>query len=142
MNDLKSLPAPELIRATEKAVQQERSSTAEVVRCFQEIYDRKFYLERGFPSFFEMVTKQFGYCAGAAQRRINSMRLIRDLPEVEKELSRRNPQRDFRESVRHLSEDRLRISLSISTELNKKLARLKNLMSHSKPCMATGLAVK
>lgn len=186
MTRLKSLPAPELIAATERAVQRERTSTIDVVRHFQEIADRKLYLERGFPSLFEMATKHFGYCAASAQRRINSMRLMRDLPEVEKqiesgvltltaaasvqsffyseakektpytksekieliesclnkstreverELSRRNPERDLRESVRHLSEERLRLSISISEELNHKLERLKNLMSHSDPGM-------
>ncbi len=188
MANLKSLPAPELIRATEQAVKFERASTMEVVRYFQEIADRKLYLERGFPSLFEMVTKHFGYCAASAQRRINSMRLVRDLPEVEKqiecgelsltaaaavqtflyaeakektaytraekieliesclnkstreverELSKRNPERDRRESIRHLSEDRLRLSVSISEDLNKKLDRLRSLMSHSNPNMRT-----
>lgn len=57
--------------------------------------------------------------------------------EVERELSKRNPDRDRRESIRHLSEDRLRLSLSISEELNKKLDRLRSLMSDSNPNMGT-----
>ena len=72
-----------LIKRTEQAVQTERASTAEVVRHLQEIQRRKLYLDAGFPTLYEMVTKKFGYCAGSAMRRINSMRLMTELPEVE-----------------------------------------------------------
>jgi hypothetical protein len=68
MNNLKSLTAEELLIETEKAVKNERLSTAQVVKLFEEIYARKLYLERGYPSLFEMAVKHFGYCAGSAQR--------------------------------------------------------------------------
>jgi hypothetical protein len=83
MTNLKSLTAEELLIETEKAVKNERLSTAQVVKLFEEIYARKLYLERGYPSLFEMAVKHFGYCAGSAQRRINSMKLMRELPEIE-----------------------------------------------------------
>ncbi len=81
--NLKSLTADELLIETEKAVKNERLSTAKVVRLFEEIYVRKLYLSRGYPSLFEMAVKHFGFCAGSAQRRINSMKLLRELPEIE-----------------------------------------------------------
>jgi len=56
------------------------------VRLFEEIYARKLYLSRGYPSLFEMAVKHFGYCAGSAQRRINSMKLMRELPEIEEKI--------------------------------------------------------
>lgn len=83
MKELKTLTDETLIDATTRAIREERLATTVVVKYFQEIYDRKLYLHRGYPSLFEMATKQFGYCAGAAQRRISSMRLIKDLPVVE-----------------------------------------------------------
>jgi hypothetical protein len=57
--------------------------------------------------------------------------------EVEMELCRRNPEREKRESIRPISNDRLRVSFSISDELNQKLDRLKDLMSHSNPNLST-----
>jgi hypothetical protein len=53
--------------------------------------------------------------------------------EVEQELVRRNPEREKRESIRHTSVDRVRVSFSISEELNQKLNRLKDLLSHTNP---------
>jgi hypothetical protein len=186
--NLKSLSSAQLLAQTESAVRCERESTAVVIRHFQEISNRKLYLDRGFSSLFEMATKHFGYCAASAMRRINSMKLIRDLPEVEakietgelsltaaanvqsffqaeakerkglsfaskielvdaclgkstreveKELSRRSPTNDKRESIRHTAEDRLRLSCSISEELYEKLEHLKNLMSHADAKMST-----
>jgi hypothetical protein len=173
-----------LLLKTELAVKTERRSTSEVVRLFQEISNRKLYLERGFPNLYEMATKHFGYCAGSAMRRINAMRLTSIIPgvesklesgelslsvasevqsffcseakedrpyslnakielietclnksrrEVERELVRRNPEREKRESIRHTSIDRVRVSFSISEELNQKLNRLKDLLSQTNP---------
>lgn len=188
MKYLKTLSSEALILETEKAVKNERHSTAVVVKHFQEIYDRKLHLKRGYPSLFEMATKHFGYCAGAAQRRINSMRLVNDLPEIEskivsgelslttastlqsfftseaknknaypkqdklklvtwclnkpkievdRELAILSPGREKRESLTYTSEDRLRISFSISEELHQKLSHLKNLWSHANPSLST-----
>jgi hypothetical protein len=84
--NLKDVTNDELISLTETAVRTERSSTAHVVKHFREISERRLFLERGFPHLFEMVTKYFGYCAGSAMRRINSMRLVQDIPEAEAKL--------------------------------------------------------
>jgi hypothetical protein len=186
--NLKQFSNEDLISKTERAVRVEREASTQVVRLFQEISERKLFLKRGFPSLYDMVTKQFGYCAGSAMRRINSMRLIQAIPEVEAkiesgelslsvasevqsffyaeakesrpysmnakielietclnkskrevemELCRRNPEREKRESVRQISNDRLRVSFSITDELNQKLDRLKDLMSHSDPNLST-----
>jgi hypothetical protein len=174
----------ELLLKTVLAVKTERRSTSEVVRLFQEISNRKLFLERGFPNLYEMATKHFGYCAGSAMRRINAMRLSQTIPtvesklesgelslsvasevqsffyaeakesrpyslsakielietclnksrrEVERELVRRNPEREKGESIRQTSPDRVRVSFSISEELNQKLNRLKDLLSHTNP---------
>lgn len=185
---MKELTNDELIFAAKAAVQHERESTARVIRHFQEIYARKLHLESGYPNLFEMVTKLFGYCAGSAMRRINVMRLIQEIPdvelklesgelnlstasemqsffyfesrnktpysieakrelietclgkskrEVERELARLNPEREKRESVRVISKDRLRVSFSISAELNDKLNHLKDLLTHIDSAMTT-----
>jgi hypothetical protein len=78
----KALTNEELVSKTEKTIQVERESTTEVIRLFEEIQSRRLYLKYGFPSLFEMATKHFGYCAASAMRRINAMRLVRDVPEA------------------------------------------------------------
>jgi 5-methylcytosine-specific restriction endonuclease McrA len=40
----------------------------------------------GYPSLFEFATRELGYSAGAAFRRIQSMRLLKDLPELEEKV--------------------------------------------------------
>jgi hypothetical protein len=186
--NLKTISNEELISRAETEVRLERESTLKIIKLFQEIYDRKLYLDCGFPSFYEMATKHFGYCAGSAMRRINAMKLIREIPQVEskiesgelslsvasdvqsflyqeareergyskfekidliksclgktrkeaeEEFAKRNPERERRESSYAISQDRLRISFSISKELNEKLNHLKDLLSHVDPAMTT-----
>ncbi len=182
VSELEKLTDEKLIHETTHAIRLERNSTAIVVKYFHEIYVRKLYLLRGYPSLFEMATQYFGYCAGAAQRRINSMKLVTELPEVEeqiesgalsltaastllgffasekkdnkfyskteklalvqvclnnstREIERKlvaiSPDREKRETLTYTSEHRLRLSISISEELNLKLNRLKDVWSHS-----------
>lgn len=186
--NLKTISNEELISKAETEVRLERESTLKIIKLFQEIHDRRLYLEHGFPSFYEMATQHFGYCAGSAMRRINAMKLIREIPQVEskiesgelslsvasdvqsflyqeareergyskfekidliksclgktrkeaeEEFAKRNPERERRESSYAISQDRLRISFSISKELNEKLNHLKDLLSHVDPAMTT-----
>jgi hypothetical protein len=53
--------------------------------------------------------------------------------DVERELIRRNPEREKRDVITQISSDRVRVSFSISEELNQKLTRLKELLSHTNP---------
>lgn len=66
----------------EKLVRTERKITHLVLECIAEIDRRKIYLDKAYPSLFEYLTEAFGYSAGAAQRRISSARLLREVPEV------------------------------------------------------------
>ncbi len=80
--NLKSLSKAELLLSAEAAVKAERLSTLQVLHHFREIERRRLYLEKGYSSLFDMAVKHFGFSASGAQRRIYSMRLIRDLPEA------------------------------------------------------------
>lgn len=83
---LKQLSNDRLWQETHQAVREERQANLLVLRHLREISDRKLYLERGYPSLFEACMKEFGYSASAAQRRIEAMRLIKDLPEIEQKV--------------------------------------------------------
>ncbi len=76
----------ELVFEAEREIKLERESTLKIIKLFQEISARKIFLERGYPSFYEMVTKHFGYCAGSAMRRINAMKLVQEMPQFEEKI--------------------------------------------------------
>lgn len=76
----------ELLLKTHELVRQERALNTEVLLHLKEIDERRLYLEQGYSSLFDMCLKAFGYSNAAAQRRIEAMRLLRAVPEVESKL--------------------------------------------------------
>ncbi len=56
--------------------------------------------------------------------------------EVDREFARRNPEIEKRESVRFTSEDRVRISHSLSIDVEEKIQRIKEIWSHVDPNMS------
>ena len=80
--ELRTLSNAELVNSFGKIVQTERKITHLVLECISEIDIRKIYLERAYPSLFEFLTKVFGYSPSAAVRRIESARLLREVPEI------------------------------------------------------------
>ncbi len=66
----------------QNAVAHERKSQLRVLHLLREIECDGHYLEMGYPSLFEFATQSLGYSAGAAHRRIQSMRLLKTLPEM------------------------------------------------------------
>ena len=69
-----------LILKLQSLVTTERKITRQILECINEIEIRKIHLARGYSSMFDFMTKHIGYSAGAAQRRLESARLIRSLP--------------------------------------------------------------
>jgi hypothetical protein len=63
-------------------VQQERRINNEILLLLNLADERKLYLEKGFSSLFDWLTRGFGYSSSAAYRRIESARMIRDVPDV------------------------------------------------------------
>lgn len=83
---LKKLSDGQLIFDTKEAIKAEREATSIVVKYFREIYSRQLYLKLACTSLFHFATQELGYCEGSAQSRINAMKLVIDLPEVEKKI--------------------------------------------------------
>ena len=67
-------------------VQTERKITGLVLECIIEIDRRKIYLEKAYPSLFEFLVKEFGYSPSSAMRRIESARLLREIPEMSEKI--------------------------------------------------------
>lgn len=72
----------QLLESAKESVREEREAILKVLAHLAAIDQRRLYLERGYPSLFEMCTREFGYSAAAAMRRIEAMRLVREVPKV------------------------------------------------------------
>jgi len=75
-----------LITDLKEMVSQERHLLTQILRYLKEVEDRKLYLEKGFPYLFNFVTEELGYSEAAAHRRIQAMRLIKEVPQVEEKI--------------------------------------------------------
>lgn len=76
----------ELIEALKVAVRREREAMSEVLRYLKEVEKRKLHLERGHSSLYAFCLRELGYSEMETHLRIQAMRLIRDIPEVEEKI--------------------------------------------------------
>jgi hypothetical protein len=67
-------------------VRTERKITLEILLLIQTMDITKLYRDLGFDSLFSYLTRGIGYSEGAAQRRISSARLMRQIPAIESEI--------------------------------------------------------
>jgi uncharacterized protein YcbK (DUF882 family) len=73
---------------TKNLVVRERELLNQVLHHLREIESRRLYASLGFASLFDYAVNELSYSASAAARRINAMRLLKDLPqEVEEALT-------------------------------------------------------
>ena len=63
-------------------VLEERKITRQILELINESARRRLFSEAGYSSLFDWLTRELGYSEGAAQRRIESARLLRSIPEV------------------------------------------------------------
>jgi hypothetical protein len=76
----------ELVSKLKSLVSEERRIIAEVLDHLREVDRRKLYADYGCQSLWEFCVRELGYSEGCAMRRISSMRLIREIPEVREDL--------------------------------------------------------
>lgn len=63
-----------------RLIRTERKITHEILKLIGLADERRMYLERGYSSLFDWLTRHFGYSEPAAQRRIQAARLLRAAP--------------------------------------------------------------
>lgn len=63
-----------------RLISEERLKTNEVLQMINIAWAKRAYLELGYSSMFDWLTKGFGYSNAAAYRRIESARLLKDVP--------------------------------------------------------------
>jgi 5-methylcytosine-specific restriction endonuclease McrA len=79
---LKSTSDESLVRSLEEMVRSERKITAQILEHIREFDRRRLYLKFGHTSLFSYLTKSLGYTPAAAQRRIESARLLNAMPDL------------------------------------------------------------
>ena len=73
----------ELLKATADLVQRERHVLTLVLHHLREVERRRLFSDLGHPSLFEYCVRELKYSEGQAGRRIQAMRLLKELPEIE-----------------------------------------------------------
>jgi hypothetical protein len=79
---MKHLSSDELLSRTKSLVAEERRAQVALIEHLEEIQRRRLYAELGFSSLWDFATRYLGLSEGAAQRRIQAMRLVREVPEA------------------------------------------------------------
>ena len=80
----------DLLRRMQLLVQRERSLVTEILHHLREVERRKLYSDLGYKSLFDYAVRELGYSEGQAGRRIQAMKLLRELPQEEaKELEKK-----------------------------------------------------
>ena len=83
---LRTLKDFELLSLTKSLVQKERELTTQVLRHLAEIERRKLYCDLKYGSLFDYAVGELGYSEASAGRRIQAMRLMNEIPEVEQKI--------------------------------------------------------
>ncbi len=84
--NLKHLRDDELLTLTKDLVQMERTTLTKILHHLREIERRRLYSDLGCASLFEYAVKHLQYSEGQAGRRIQAMRLIKEIPEIEQKI--------------------------------------------------------
>jgi 5-methylcytosine-specific restriction endonuclease McrA len=84
--DFKNKTDSDLISEFKDLVAKERQLQTRILQYLRIIENKKIYLALGFSSLFVFLTEEIGYSETTAYRRIQAMRLIQEMPEVEQKL--------------------------------------------------------
>jgi hypothetical protein len=82
MKDIRLLSDEALVSETKSLVREERRVSIAVLQHLREMDRRRLFARFGFSSLYEYVTQELGYSEAAAQRRIQSARLLSECPEL------------------------------------------------------------
>src|SRR3954466_10847023 len=84
--NLRNIPDKSLLEKMNCLVKKDRERTIEILHHLKEIERRSLFATLSYQNLFEYCTKELKFSEGAAQRRISSMRLLKELPEIEKKV--------------------------------------------------------
>lgn len=110
-----------LINDLKTMVTQERKVLTEILHYLREVERRRLFLERGYASLFAFVTEELGYSEAAAYRRIQAMKLIQDLPEVEEKIESGKLSLTVASQLRHFIHKKANVSIEEKRDLIQQL---------------------
>lgn len=84
--NLKNLTDTQLIKDTKTLVSQELKYLVAVLKNLIEIERRKLFSEFKYPSMLEFIIQELGYTNSAASRRLQSARLLGEIPDIESKI--------------------------------------------------------
>jgi len=87
MNCIKTMSDQELHNKMIVTSQKERELNVQMITLIEEAAKRKFFLDLGYPSLFEYLTKGLLYSAASAMRRISAARVSMEVPAVKQRLA-------------------------------------------------------
>src|SRR5437763_1098111 len=86
ITEISKLKNTELNEKVKALATEERHLTKVILEHIAEVDRRKLFLGMAYSSLFDYLTKEIGYSAGAAQRRIDAARLLQRIPEVSSQI--------------------------------------------------------
>jgi hypothetical protein len=138
---LASLSNYELEKTLKEKVAQERKLTVEIINLLEEVSARKLHLQRGFSSIHEFCVKELGYSNASAYRRVQAMRVAKDIPEIKSALEEGRLQLANVAQAQTVFQQRAREDKGLTTEEKKEvLESLQNKSTREAEKMLLGLA--
>jgi len=86
MKNIKYLSDSKLLETTLKLSKKEREVTLEILEHLREVEYRRLYCKLGYSSLFSYCVSVLSYSESSANRRIQSMRLLKSLPEIQEKI--------------------------------------------------------
>ncbi len=130
-------------------VKEEREILTQLLHHLREVDRRRLFSGLKLKSLKEYVVKVLGYTSDEADRRIQAMKLMKAVPEVESKMTTReaqrvvieessNPEKLRKESVKPVSQTLNEMKIYVDDETLENIETLKGLFAHSDPNMTHG----
>jgi hypothetical protein len=84
--NLKNISDEVLLSQAKVYASREREMTVQVLHHLKEVERRRLFASLGYSSLFDYATRELGYCAASACRRIDAMRLLKEMPALEEKI--------------------------------------------------------
>jgi len=129
--DLARISNNELLIRLEKLAKTERKITHLILWHINETESRKLYAELGFGSMYEYLTKHLGYGESSAYRRIQSARLLKQIPHLAEKLEDGSLNLTQLTQVQRCLKEEKKLGVSMSfSKTAEILEKIENMSNH------------
>lgn len=128
---LNQLTDNQLINSLDQLVRREREILAEVLQHFKEFDRRKLFSKLGYASLHEYAVKHLKYSDDQAYRRVQAMRLMRDIPEIESKieegaltLSNLSQAQNYFRKVEHSKDEKIEVLAKLENATKNEASKI------------------